>query len=343
MAIETLSWGIWPTRIEADAVSTSFILDASAEKAATIWRAGHSGAIRKIHFRTATVTTGDTMRVSLQDVDTSTGDPDGVADQSGTVVVAASDDSTWKTVTLGADRTVTRGDWLAAVIEFDSFVAGNMQIARNTGPVSLHGAYNDHFTAAWAKVSAHPVLAVEYSDALFYPQPGVHSGVVSSTSFNVDTVSFDEYGMLFTLPFSASCCGLGFFSSLAADLDLVLYSGTTPLQSVSWDSSIAIAAIQAREMFFPASQTLSANTPYRVTIKPTTTSNVAIRHLDLFSAAARGQLPGGTVVQLTKRVDSGAWTDVDTSRPLMWLLLDGIDAGGGVIGPGGAIGGFQRA
>lgn len=335
MALATLSYGIWPAPIQVSSAG-SMVLDASGEKAAFIWRVGKAGDIRKLHFRLGTVATGQTLKLSLQDVDPATGDPDGTIDQSGTVAVANTDDDTWKTVTLGSDRTVARGDWLAAVIEFDSTV-GSLVVARDSVASAGRTAYADLFTGAWAKTGASPVLAVEYSDGSFGMQPGVHPGFASSQAFNVNTAGGDEYALRFRLPFPARCSGLCFYGSIAGDMEFVLYDsdGSTALATLSFDASLYVTGNDLTHLFWGSDVSLAKDTWYRIAAKPTTTTNFTLRFLDLFSAAAAAQLPGGTNAILSRRVDAGSWTDVDTQRPALGVLLDqaddGVSAGGGLL------------
>ena len=77
-------------------------LDASGEKAASIFRVPKTGNIRTLRFRLGTVTTGQTLKAGLYTVDTS-GDPTTTAYGGmavGTVAVADGDDNTEKVVTL---------------------------------------------------------------------------------------------------------------------------------------------------------------------------------------------------------------------------------------------------
>jgi hypothetical protein len=50
-------------------------------KLAFVCEAPKTGVLRKVCFRTGSVVTGDTLKVSFQDVDPATGDPNGTADQ----------------------------------------------------------------------------------------------------------------------------------------------------------------------------------------------------------------------------------------------------------------------
>src|SRR5687768_9301872 len=112
MALQNRAYLYFPVVEDPNTVTSVLTLDASGEKAGFVFPAPKTGALSKVHFFLGTVTTGETLAASLQNVDGS-GNPDGTADQSGTVAVASSDDNTWKTVTFGTTRSVTRGELLS--------------------------------------------------------------------------------------------------------------------------------------------------------------------------------------------------------------------------------------
>lgn len=117
-----------PDPLQVGVGSTYEVIDSIGERLGIVMQVFTAGTIRKVHFRTGTVTTGDTIKASIQGV--SVQFPDGVIAKSGTVAVADGDDSVWKTVDLGAGTglAVTQGQWIAIVLEYDSYVAGNMRI-----------------------------------------------------------------------------------------------------------------------------------------------------------------------------------------------------------------------
>jgi len=146
----------------------SFLIDASGEKFACIFRVPKSGNIHKVGYLTGTVNTGDTVKVGLQ---TSTsGFPSGSAYGgmvAGTQVINSTDDNTWFTTALGTDATATAGDYVWAVIEFNSFVAGsiNFQVINPTSAVSLSFPYIAQFTGSWAAGPFPPVIYIEYDES----------------------------------------------------------------------------------------------------------------------------------------------------------------------------------
>ncbi len=108
----------------------SLLMDASGEKAAFIFKIPKSGTITEIGFRTGAVTTADTLKAGLYTVDTSN-NPTATAYGgmvAGTQASPAA--NTWYAVALGTNCTATAGDVVAVVIEFNSYVAGNLNISR---------------------------------------------------------------------------------------------------------------------------------------------------------------------------------------------------------------------
>jgi hypothetical protein len=339
MALQNFAFGEWPVSMDARAVS--LVIDASGEKVAFIFPVPKSGDIRKVSFRLGLVTTGQTLKASLQDVDLTTGDPDGSIDQSGTVAVANNDDNTWKTVTFGADRTVTRGDLLACVLEFDSTV-GNLAIEVNSlNPYA--NVYVDHFTAAWVKQARGPQLVIEYSDGSFAPILGASAGTQTSRDYNNGSTP-DEIALRFSFPFPVRVMGAGFYGRLSGDCDLVLYDQTTALDSVSLDSNVNQPASDGKFVgVFATSFDAAAATAYRLAVKPTSGTNVRLHTMDFSAAGHQDQMPGGDDCFWSERTDAGAWSDTTTRRPMIFLVVEAADdaagAGGGLLRHPGMTGG----
>lgn len=323
----------------------ALLMDATAEKVAFILRAPKTGTLHKVRFRTGTVTTGDTLKVSFQDLDLTTGFPDGVADQFRTIVIADANDNTSLVTGIlsndgtdgGTKRAVTMGDRLAVVFEFNSWVAGNLNIiARNsqTPSAASNGAYVCQFTAAWAKVAANLCrVALEYSDgsyeAIPYVCPAV--GSIPAETYNSSTIAGsggDERGMIFQVPFGCSVSGAWAFLDVDGEGELVLYDsdGTSVLLSVSLDPEArnATAGAVFHELF-NAETTLQINTSYRLSWKPTTTTNASIYVGDYTAAEVLDALPGGQECHYTARTDAGAWSETTTKRPLMGLILSALE------------------
>jgi hypothetical protein len=321
---------------------TVLTLDASGEKAAGVFRVAKTGSIQKIHFLLSTVTTGQTLKASLQDVDLATGDPDGTIDQSGTVAVADGDDNTWKTVTLGAVRAVSRGDQLSVVFEFDATI-GNLQIVSGSA-IPVMNVYTDLYTGTWAKQARCPLFILEYDDASIVPIPGVLYGLGTSLDFNSGSAA-DEVALRFSLPFPVRVMGLGLYGRVSGDVDLVLYSGTTALATTSLDKEVRQTSTDGMNVgLFSAAQECAKDTVYRAAVKPTSATSARVIYNDVSIAAHLDAAPGGRELHYSSRVDGGAWSDTTTRRPSIVLLIEGFDDGvsaGGLIGAGSIRGGFQ--
>src|SRR4030067_2825700 len=155
-----------------------YVLDASGEKATTVFQIEESGNITNLGFRTATVTTGDTLKVGLYTLDAS-GDPTATAYKgmvAGTQVVASADDNTYFNVTLGTQATsVVKGDIVALVIEYNSYVAGSMVITGlgSTSTVFSGFPYGDLYTASWVKQNNTFFATIGYTGDVYYPTLGI--------------------------------------------------------------------------------------------------------------------------------------------------------------------------
>jgi hypothetical protein len=91
----------------------------------------------------------------------------------------------------------------------------------------------------------------------------------------------------------------------------------------------------ATHLPFPTAINLSAATNYRLIVKPTTTSTIALYEYSAASAALREAFPMGVYRQLTTGAPGG-WTETNTSYgPDMGLILDAFDDAGGGGGGGG--------
>src|SRR3990167_6931370 len=98
MALVSIPGGLWIPRVYEALGFSSFLLDAAGEKFAVIGVAPKTGNLDSFEFCLGTVTQAPVngLLCSFQDLDLTTGHPDGTADQS-------------KTVTAG----LTTGAWVA--------------------------------------------------------------------------------------------------------------------------------------------------------------------------------------------------------------------------------------
>lgn len=310
---------------------TGFVLDASGEKLAGILRASKAGVITGLGFKLGPVTTGQTLRVSLQGVDAATGLPDGIISGFFNVTVLDTDDLVWKTGTFDVPRTVVVDQRVAIVIEFASAI-GNLEIHGVTGIVARWGFQNSsylaHFASAvWTKQgTALPCFDVIYSDnSRAHIWGNVPIKGVSNTSFG----GTNQIGNSFKLPATMRTKGMWIFvdptssdnfAAVLYDFNSVEVRRTTidpdtteggPCQLISyWDSPVTLGG---------------GELPYRVALEAGGIFNFDVWALEFQSNDVMdGYAAGKGVFQTGRAGPSGSWIDSSTKRIMMGLIMDGI-------------------
>lgn len=312
----------------------SLTMTAAADKVAAIMAAPKTGSIRKVNFRTGTVTTGATVDVRVETISASDGNPSGTlwgTNTNASQIIDDIHDNTWFTTTLTADANVNRGDLFAVAI-VNPGTPGNMAIATVVwSPQPLNGfPYSDRFvTAAWTKSSNTLALALEYADGSielideYYP-----FATVGNDLFNVNTVAADERGIRIVMPFTGRLYGAWQLGAISNASDIIVYdSGSSVLSSKSVDADIDSASGlgEGQRVYTMPPVTLTRGQTYRLVAKPTTTSNHQLYFGQTASSALADALDLGTSIQNTQRVDAGAWTDDATKRPFLGLIFDQVD------------------
>ena len=315
---------------------TTVVLDAAGEKCAFVFKAPKTGLIRKLGFKTGTVTTGATYDVRLESVSTSTGNPSGslfATNTNGSQVIANADDNVWFYVTLTADASVTVNDTLALVL---AAPGGSMQIAAGYG--GLHTGGMPYVTAdlngaGYATQSVgNPAFYIEYHDTTTAQVGNCLLSTQTTTSFNSGSTP-DQRALYFQVPFT---CKLGGFEILmgamvaSSAFDVVLYDsdGTTALATTSFDGDqYRTATTNYCFGRFATPVTLTVNTNYRLAVKPTTTNNVGLVQVNYDTTTVMAAVDGGTNFQLSTKTDAGAWSQTADSRPCISLLFSALDDG----------------
>jgi hypothetical protein len=334
-------------------------IDATGEKIAfsgRVWFPARTStkAIRRVCLRWGTVTKsgGSALTISLQDVSLTAGppmQPDETQDQ--TVAVANADagfaSNTWyRSGTLSADRTVTFGDLLSVVVEYDGSGRSAPDSVNlscpNWPPPNRHGAVAALKTASWAATNTIPNVILEMSDGTF----GTLLGSFPCSEINMHTIAVntgtaDEYALAFTpaTPFGVD----GMWAVMtpgtgAADFEAILYQGTSALATVAQDGNLSeFNAARLTEVPF-ASQDLAAGTLYYASIRPTTTTSINVFSFDVADANHLTCHDEGTAWNFATRLDQGSWAAATTTRRLM----AGVRASSLDDGAGGGGGGAQR-
>lgn len=316
----------------------------STGKLAYLITVPRTGTLDKFETMTMTQTGGtNTMKFSFQDPDASTGFPDGTLDQyRGSILFV---NNTWTAPGLmtsdgtdgGSKRSVTKGDKLYCVIQWDSFPGGtgfNMaSTAMPTGYQYIRGTNicATYDGSSWGQSANGGILALKYNDGTYeFVHPFVWPIVTHILkTFNTGTSANDEYGLRFQLPFGCELIGGWARINSTANYDVILYTGTTATATLTIDKDYVVGGADPQAVWvrFPTAYALTANTTYRLIIKPSSATDINLGVFTISSAAHQACFEGGLEWYGTHRVDAGAWTDETSIRPLMGIILSGIDTG----------------
>lgn len=320
------------------------LLDASGEKVGLRFYVPRTGNIRYVTFRTGTVTTSDTLKVTIQTLD-SADRPSGTSyGGSGSATVGSLASNTWYTVQLSSDASATAGDYVAVVIEFNSYVAGNLSIAGFSQNPNIN-PYSMHFTAgSWATLATWlQVFSLAYSDGTYYPI----NGVLGCDPLSPTISRGNQAGLRFSLPFTARLAGISSqiqYGSVGPYNWTLYDSNGVTLSAVNIDTSTSLQTNERMTYITFPGVTLTADSVYRIvnTVADTAGAGTVLSKLQVPTTSALGALDGGTEFQFTSRTSIGAsFVDEATGGASITLILDQIYLPGGMtVHPG--MGGGMR-
>jgi len=350
MAMIVPPGGLWYVPPLTAGTASSFVgttINAAGEKVAACFRVPKSGVLNRCEFVVGTVGNNpdNGLRVSFQDLDAS-GHPDGTQDQFRTMA-GPFVGNTWQTPGLmtsdgtdtGIKRTVVAGDRIALVVEFESFVASDSIDIRRYPLLGADGTgemeyYSDEFiTGAWVRPTSTPgmiPLALEYvTDGYVNILENCYPILAfANATYNTGSTP-DERALRFQVPMACVCDGAWIRADFDGDCDILLIDsdGTTVLATTTVDSSARGFTTGATAVVRWAGVALTANTTYRVSVRPSTVTSLNLFGFTVENNARMLAAPGGTTWYQSTRTDAGAWTDTDTSRPFIGLHLSQIDDG----------------
>lgn len=367
MTLTLFNRGMWigsapPGYDQSFNTSTTFMesggtIDATGEKTAAIgrfWHPEHSTkSIRYIHWRAAAIVSagGSAIDISLQNISGATNpvQPDETQDEKvSSVLLSALTASGWNTTAaLSADRSTAIGDHIAVVWEFDGagrlgadslIVAGSRSAAYvNDGPTMMGKTGG---TWSLSVVGACPIVIFECTDGTFGTlDESWPVKTVTTVSYNSGS-SPNEYALEFTVPVEVSVDAAIVTMSIAgttSDFDIVLYSGTTALATVSFDAHATRGTGTYGYMAsFGSDVTLSPGTTYFLSLKPTTANNVSLAYFEVNATGHFDVHAGGQTWLMAHRA-GGAWTQgwgSSLRRPKISLRVSkihGSSSGGGYV------------
>lgn len=360
LLVSCVVWGqAWfpslPTQQQTGISATNLTIDAANEKIAFcgfVWTPGAvSKSIRNVGIRTGSTITksgGSGLTVSLQDISTSAGvpiQPDGTQDQTVAINNASIPAvSTWYvTGNLSADRSVSHGDPLCVVTEFDgsgwqaSDVITLSGLAfDSTNPTGL-ATTTTFASAAWGAFNRQPLLFFVFSDGTYGTLDGaLPVGPSAATSYASNTAGADEYALQFVAPFTGYVDGVQYSGNGSGDFEIVMYSGTTALTTKAMEANWYGGMQAGKPTFIAFPKTnVTAGSTYYVSIKPTTTTALTLVSWPVANAAYLDALPQGQTWHRAKRLDAGSWTAETTERPAIFVRLTqsggGSSAGGAYV------------
>lgn len=320
--------------------TTTYLMDASGEKACLIFRVPKTGNIDRLAAVIAAVANApdNGLRFSLQNVQLTDGQPDGTVDENATVASGSVATGWLESGALSASRAVTRNDLLAAVLDFPTFVAGDSVTVQG---INFNGNQTGwpYGIANTAKQNSNlPQIFLRYDDAIWISVHPLIMPFTSVTTLSMDTgTTPDEAGVAFTPQFDCKLREAYFMMSVpaAGDYDIVLYdSGNSVLSTESYDGDVTGSLSGRHYHFFLDSDVeLAAGSLYRLVLKPTTLNNVTLTYA-VVPSQMFDTTHGGTDFYLTARTDAGSWTNYNNGtdgyrKPGILLGFSHLDDGAG--------------
>lgn len=294
---------------------------------------------------------GTTLNVGIAAVDASNG-PTGRPSNAAGVInfdVAAAilgnsglvTSNAWiESVPTTGSKTIGHGELVAVCWQLSSRAGSDAVLIRSVGTAGVSSGIPNFCIYNGSSFSAQglmPNCVVRASDGTRgYLIGSSVASSSSSQSWNSGSTT-KEYGNIIQVPYPCKAYGVVDYSNVGGDTDFVLYEDPlgTPVAraSVSIDantvgtSSIAIYGAMFTTGF---GFTLAANTPYAISKKPTTATNVSLSYLTFGNSAHQTSVPGGDNGYAVSR-NTGAFSAQNSQldRYFLGLCVGGGDAGGG--------------
>lgn len=341
--------GFAPNAATPNFSTTPIRLNAAGDYVAFVLSANRSGDVEEIFWRTGPVTTGCTVDVRLETVDTTTGLPTGTLVNAGanaSQVVANTDDNQAFQTALGTAATLTRGELYAVVFDVLSGTPSSLCIACFVDPSSLQSPYVIEYDGTASLISGYaPIMGLLYSGGVYQGTPGAWPITNVWTQSYAATDSPDTYGAAFSLSHQSRVCGFWFWGEFDGDGTAKLYDsdGATVLESAAIYENVAPSGSSLlQSFFFGSSVTLAEDTTYYLAIEATDSTDIVMYGVEFSSAAWRDASPLGGRWQLAQCTQSptgtGDWTNTGTKQAFIGLIVDGLEEAGGGGGSSVAVG-----
>jgi len=333
-------------------VSTS--ITTAGHYLAYVFEAKEDMVVSHVLYRCGTSTTAPSVEVRIETVAT-TGFPSGTLVNtagSGSTVTHSPASGTDYILALGATATIPRGTVFCLRFNILSGAAFGISRVQSLVMPSAPARPYEIVNTGTPTRAAPTLMPVGFgsSATTFYQVPfAVLASNTSATTFNSTTAAGTKRGMRFILPFTARVIGFRFFNGgNIGDFNAMIADDSGAEVS---NSSTAIDGDQSSAnnsgmtgVTFDNAVTCIANTPYRLTLEPTTSSNINLSYVTFSSSLYRQTSPGGNNIETASYTTAGGWTDGTLGFPILDLTIDqvydGVSIGGG--GPVGDIKMFGR-
>lgn len=320
-------------------LANSSSMSATGDVFAAPTHSPQTGNVTGVKFATGTVTTGCTVAVTIETVDSATGFPTGTlyhANATTTVVIANTDDNVLKTATFPGNVPTTKGDPFAIVIRVSSGTPTTMNFRAMTLDTALAPPSRYRVQAGTTTLvsSQSPCMSLTYTTGEVALQTGLPHANSSNLTMSTTTTP-DEVGIKFTVPFNCRSTGFSIRSGNGAGFkasDVVLYdSSNNVVASATLNSHFikGLAADFPYRQYWSSTVDLKKGRTYRLVLKPTTSTSwtTALVKLSTFSATPASF--SAISYAYTQRTDAGSWSDDTDSAVAMTAIIDKIYQPGG--------------
>lgn len=307
----------------------------------------------KIEFSPSTTTFANAatnLRVGIQDVDLTTGNPsrgDGTFDVYADLVGGTDSivNGTWKSCTMETGtKTIATGDLISVVLYLTTrggtdsvIVSGRSLTLAQHFPITVGLA-----AAAYSSSTTLPnVLLIADDGTLGYLVNCPPYLTANETAGFSSSSTPDEYASVFQVPFDCVINELWteiYINATTSDAELILYSDAlgTPVaeRTITLDANTAIAAGSSSiDRFWVVGITpftLRRDTNYAVAVRPTSTGTVQVYYMDVNDQTHFTLHPGGDRWwYATRSNQSGAFSRTLTRRMQCGIGISQIDDGRG--------------
>jgi len=187
-------------------------LDADGEYCSSIFTIPKTGTLKKIGFRTGTVTKADTINVRLETVDPATGYPSGTLyldespGSSGSQASPSSNTTYWVALNGTTGVSVTVGDLVAVKVSLD-YVDGVLDIVAHTYGGYANMPYTeDYLNSSHSKSTELSNFGLEYNGEIVICK-GMMPAIYCNVSSTWNTSGYKK-GLCFQVPFTCRIRGV---------------------------------------------------------------------------------------------------------------------------------------